>query len=112
MDKLTSLATSKLAGGGGSSDSKGDSSNQQEDYLDKGELNTSLFFFWLPRNECHVVANTFSVIYIAVDSIEKKEGLDPSKLRDKNEMVTDAARDQFEKHTGYVVSQIFFFFFY
>lgn len=35
-----------------------------------------------------------------LDSVEKKFGADPSKLRDTNEKVTDAGRQQFESRTG------------
>ncbi|KAF2150021.1 hypothetical protein K461DRAFT_323513 [Myriangium duriaei CBS 260.36] len=35
-----------------------------------------------------------------VDFLEKKEGKDPSKLRQVNEKVTDTARGMFEKATG------------
>ncbi|KAG9558662.1 hypothetical protein KCU77_g4868, partial [Aureobasidium melanogenum] len=35
-----------------------------------------------------------------LDSLERKEGQDPSKLRSVNEKVTDTARGMFEKATG------------
>ncbi|KAG9596092.1 hypothetical protein KCU97_g4932, partial [Aureobasidium melanogenum] len=34
-----------------------------------------------------------------LDSLERKEGQDPSKLRSVNEKVTDTARGMFEKAT-------------
>ncbi|BCR84564.1 uncharacterized protein ACHE_20022S [Aspergillus chevalieri] len=73
MDKLSGLA-SKLGGKGQSNQQGGSSSGgsgNQEDYVDKG-----------------------------LDSVEKKFGADPSKLRDTNEKVTDAGRQQFESRTG------------
>ncbi|EYE90808.1 uncharacterized protein EURHEDRAFT_381680 [Aspergillus ruber CBS 135680] len=74
MDKLSGLA-SKLGGKGQShqqgGSSGGGSSNNQEDYVDKG-----------------------------LDSVEKKYGADPSKLRGTNEKITDAGRQQFESRTG------------
>ncbi|OJJ80116.1 uncharacterized protein ASPGLDRAFT_39405 [Aspergillus glaucus CBS 516.65] len=84
MDKLSGLA-SKLGGKGqshqqggkgqshqqGGSSSGGSSNNNQEDYVDKG-----------------------------LDSVEKKYGADPSKLRDTNEKITDTGRQQFESRTG------------
>ncbi|KAI4817292.1 hypothetical protein E4T44_09821 [Aureobasidium sp. EXF-8845] len=35
-----------------------------------------------------------------IDSLEKKQGQDPNKLRSVNEKVTDTARGMFEKATG------------
>ncbi|KAI4730645.1 hypothetical protein E4T49_01437 [Aureobasidium sp. EXF-10728] len=35
-----------------------------------------------------------------LDSLEKKQGQDPNKLRSVNEKVTDTARGMFEKATG------------
>ncbi|KAJ5111601.1 hypothetical protein N7532_002136 [Penicillium argentinense] len=79
MDKLSGLA-SKLGGGNKSGSSSGGSSNN-EDYLDK-----------------------------ALDSVEKKFGggkVDPVKMRDTNEKITDNAREQFEKATGKKVPEKF-----
>ncbi|ODM14745.1 hypothetical protein SI65_09739 [Aspergillus cristatus] len=64
-------------GGKGQSSQQGGSSNQ-EDYVDKG-----------------------------LDSVEKKFGADPSKLRDTNEKITDAGRQQFESRTGKHVPEKF-----
>ncbi|KAI4722823.1 hypothetical protein E4T48_00982 [Aureobasidium sp. EXF-10727] len=50
---------------------QGNPAGGQEDYVDKG-----------------------------LDSLEKKQGQDPSKLRSVNEKVTDTARGMFEKATG------------
>jgi hypothetical protein len=80
MDKLSGLA-SKLGGKSQSNQqgsSSGGGSNNQEDYVDKG-----------------------------LDSIEKKFGGDPSKLRDTNEKITDAGRQQFESRTGKHVPEKF-----
>ncbi|KAH8424432.1 uncharacterized protein LDX57_002183 [Aspergillus melleus] len=85
MDKLSGLA-SKLTGkhkdestGGG--ESGGSGSNNQKDYLDN-----------------------------AVDSAERKFGggkIDPDKMRDTNEKITDTARERFEGATGKKVPEKF-----
>ncbi|RJE21657.1 hypothetical protein PHISCL_05997 [Aspergillus sclerotialis] len=81
MDKLSGLA-SKLSGDKSEqSSSTQSSSNQQEDYLDK-----------------------------ALDKAEERFGggkIDPEKMRDKNEKITDAAREKFESATGHKVPEKF-----
>ncbi|PLB53528.1 hypothetical protein P170DRAFT_131759 [Aspergillus steynii IBT 23096] len=86
MDKLSGLA-SKL-GGKHKDESKGSGeaggsggSNDQKDYLDKG-----------------------------LDSVERKFGggkIDPDKMRDTNEKITDTAREKFEGATGKKVPEKF-----
>lgn len=91
MDKLSGLA-SKLGGKGQShqqgGSSSGGSSNNQEDYVDKG------VFYPHKSTNIPLLMNT------GLDSVEKKYGADPSKLRDTNEKITDAGRQQFESRTG------------
>lgn len=96
MDKLSGLA-SKLGGKGDSHQQSGGSSSggsgQQEDYLDKG-------MFGVPG--CFI---GYMLMIPGLDSAEKKFGggkVDTQKMRGTNEKITDTARDQFEKKTGYV----------
>ncbi|KAL1987891.1 hypothetical protein VTN96DRAFT_1875 [Rasamsonia emersonii] len=61
-------------GGNPPSDNNSNNNNQQEDYLDKG-----------------------------LDALERKFGhgkIDPAKMRDTNEKITDAVREGFEQWTG------------
>ncbi|OJJ44446.1 hypothetical protein ASPZODRAFT_18637 [Penicilliopsis zonata CBS 506.65] len=81
MDKIKDLA-GKL-GNKSNNDTAGSSSggNNNEDYLDK-----------------------------ALDSAERKFGggkVDPAKMRDTNEKITDGARTQFESMTGKKVPEKF-----
>lgn len=60
----------------------------QEDYVDKvstHNFSQGIPLSWHPQG---------------LDSLERKEGQDPSKLRSVNEKVTDTARGMFEKATG------------
>lgn len=96
MDKLSGLA-SKLSGkkkgeSKGSSEadgSGGGGSNDQKDYLDKGKSPPGVFRPYLN--------------HVGLDSVERKFGggkVDPDKMRDTNEKITDTAREQFEGATG------------
>lgn len=94
MDKLSGLA-SKLGGGGNKESGSSSGGQQGEDYLDKGE-------FEHRRQATIGIANTNAGL--ALDSVEQKFGggkVDPSKMRSTNEKITDTAREQFEKATGY-----------
>ncbi|KAH1522874.1 hypothetical protein KXX29_009365 [Aspergillus fumigatus] len=81
-DKLAGLA-SKLGGSQSTpaNQTQGEPQSQQEDLLDKG-----------------------------LDALEQRLGggkIDPAQLRSTNEKITDAAREQFEKATGYKVPEKF-----
>ncbi|KAF7117322.1 hypothetical protein CNMCM5793_006071 [Aspergillus hiratsukae] len=78
MDKLSGLA-SKLSGSHSTSANQthGQPQGQQQDYVDRG-----------------------------LDSLEQRFGggkIDSTKMRSTNEKITDGAREQFEKVTGYKV---------
>ncbi|EAW21101.1 uncharacterized protein NFIA_062620 [Aspergillus fischeri NRRL 181] len=82
MDKLSGLA-SKLGGSQSTSanQTQGEPQRQQEDFVDRG-----------------------------LDALEQRFGggkIDTAKMRSTNEKITDAAREQFEKATGYKVPEKF-----
>lgn len=62
----------------------------KEDYVDK--VSTT------------VLASHTAILTVrqGLDSLEKKQGQDPNKLRSVNEKVTDTARGMFEKATGMI----------
>jgi hypothetical protein len=92
MDKLAGLA-SKLGGSQSTSanQTQGQPQGQQEDFVDKGAY---------PHPWLKTYANV-----AGLDALEQRFGggkIDSAKMRSTNEKITDAAREQFEKATGYV----------
>lgn len=47
-----------------------------------------------------MTSNNPKLTLLALDSVERKFGQDPKKLRSINEKITDTGREQFEKATG------------
>ncbi|KAF4216835.1 hypothetical protein CNMCM8980_007332 [Aspergillus fumigatiaffinis] len=97
MDKLAGLA-SKLGGSQSTSanQTQGQPQGQQEDFVDKGTYPPP----WL-RTHANVAG---------LDALEQRFGggkIDSAKMRSTNEKITDAAREQFEKATGYKVPEKF-----
>ncbi|CAD0108341.1 unnamed protein product [Aureobasidium uvarum] len=67
---------------------QGNMAGGKEDYVDKvGALMSAMY---TPSSHSQQ----------GLDSLEKKQGQDPNKLRSVNEKVTDTARGMFEKATG------------
>ncbi|KAG2019286.1 hypothetical protein GB937_005200 [Aspergillus fischeri] len=97
MDKLSGLA-SKLGGSQSTSanQTQGEPQRQQEDFVDRGTY---------PPPPLKTYAND-----TGLDALEQRFGggkIDTAKMRSTNEKITDAAREQFEKATGYKVPEKF-----
>ncbi|KKA21310.1 hypothetical protein T310_4686 [Rasamsonia emersonii CBS 393.64] len=92
-------------GGNPPSDNNSNNNNQQEDYLDKGTAQHNELPNCICFKRYRITNSVLSFFYFAtgLDALERKFGhgkIDPAKMRDTNEKITDAVREGFEQWTG------------
>ncbi|TQB74696.1 hypothetical protein MPDQ_004347 [Monascus purpureus] len=112
MDQLAGFASKFVQNQGGNQDSysnnnNNDNNNNNNNNFDGGNNGGNNNNFNNNNNSNSNSGNSEDYLDKALDNVESKYGMDPTKMRGINEKITDTARNEFESATGYDIPNKF-----